>query len=66
MSQLEIALAADDESIRTAASLALGDLGATARDALKSLERVADDDPTPEVREAAKNASAKIRGNGSQ
>jgi len=66
VSQLESALAADDESIRTAATLALGDLGATARDALKGLERVADDDPTPEVREAAKNAMAKIRGNGSQ
>jgi hypothetical protein len=55
------ALKQSDQRIRGLAAAQLGEMGAKAADALPELERLANNDPEPKVRQRAKEAIEKIR-----
>jgi HEAT repeat protein len=55
------ALKQSDQRVRGLAASQLGEMGADAVDALPELERLAKDDPAPDVRERAKESIDKIR-----
>jgi HEAT repeat protein len=55
------ALKQSDQRVRDLAAAQLGEMGARAADALPELERLANDDPEPNVRERAKEAIDKIQ-----
>lgn len=55
------ALKQSDRRVRGLAASQLGEMGAKAVDALPELERLAKDDPDPDVRERAKKSVDKIR-----
>ena len=55
------ALKKSDQRVRGLAAAQLGEMGAKAADALPELERLAKDDPEPNVRERAKVSIDKIR-----
>ena len=59
---LRNALRGGEQLARLEAAVALGDIGAPAADAVPILELVAEEDPAPAVRSAAKRALEQIRG----
>lgn len=59
---LRKALRGGEQLARLEAAVALGDIGAPAADAVPILELVAEEDPAPAVRAAAKRALQQIRG----
>jgi len=60
--RLRRAVRGDREMVRLEAAVALGDIGPAAETAIPILELVSEEDPQPNVRAAAKQALARIRG----
>jgi len=57
------ALNSDVQAVRLEATIALGDLGPSARDAVPAIELVSEDDPVRTIRLAAQQALEKIQAN---
>ena len=57
------ALSSDVQAVRLEATIALGDLGPSAKDAVPAIELVSEDDPVRTIRLAAQQALEKIQAN---
>ncbi len=55
------ALDSDNQTVRLEATIALGDLGSLAQDAVPAIELVSEDDPIRTIRQAAKESLGRIR-----
>ena len=55
------ALTSEEQTVRLEATIALGDLGPQAKDAVPAIELVSEDDPVRMIRLAAQQALVKIR-----
>ena len=55
------ALDSDNQTVRLEATIALGDLGPLAQDAVPAIELISDDDPIRTIRQAAKESLGRIR-----
>ncbi len=62
LATLEALLNEPHRGVRTAAAVALGELGASAQNCLTRLDDLSQSDPDPSVRLAATDAAASIRG----
>ena len=55
------ALDSDNQTVRLEATIALGDLGSLAQDAVPAIELISEDDPIRTIRQAAKESLGRIR-----